>query len=284
VIHAALHALLVASALALPLDQPAQPRIIIGPGGKPEVAPTPAPMPPPKPAPLPTSVTIAGERFELLSLTGYEGQVTWDVSGPAAPVVVLFEKAAGSESTGWRVGATKPDRYPIGKLPTVEIWAIGIGEVTVSAWGVDKGSPVKLASFRVIVNTAPQPPPPEPKPPEPAPAKVTSFRVFLIYDPNATLTAEQYGVLYGVEVEKALQAACNIPSASAWRRLDKNTNPANISPTAAPGLKEAWTATKPAITTTPCIAFQVNEKITIEALPATPADAVALITKYREGK
>ena len=54
-------------------------------------------------------------------------------------------------------------------------------------------------------------------------------------------------------------------------------------PTAAPGLKEAWTATKPAITSVPCIAFQVNEKITIEPLPATTADATAMIAKYREG-
>ena len=192
-------------------------------------------IPPPKPAPLPvpTSVTITGERFELLTLTGYDGQVTWDVTAATVPPpVVLFEKVADTVTTGWRVGATKPDKYPIGKSPTVEVWAVGVGEATVSAWGVNAGNPVKLASFKVVANTAPQPPPtPEPKPPEPAPpVTVTSFRVFLVYEAGATLTAEQYGILYGADVEKALITACNIPNASGWRRLDKDANPASPRP------------------------------------------------------
>jgi hypothetical protein len=280
---AALLAVLMAIAGPLPASDapPPAPRIIIAPGGKVDPAPPPDPVPPPKPAPVPvpTSVTITGERFELLALTGYTGSVTWDVSTASAPVVVVFEKAAGSTSTGWRVGAAKPDRYPIGEVPTVEVYAVGIGEATVSAWGVAKGNPVKLASFRVVANTAPQPPPDvEPKPP--APVAVSSFRVFLVYEAGATLTAEQYGVLYGVDVEKALVAACNIPNASAWRRLDKDANPATLPA----GLKEAWTAAKPAITAVPCIAYQVNEKVTIEPLPPTSPDTTAQIAKYREGK
>lgn len=124
----------------------------------------------------------------------------------------------------------------------------------------------------------PTPTPPEPQPPQPVP--VTSFRVFIVYEAMQTLPASQYGVIYGAETEKALNAACNIPNASAWRRTDKDADPATMPA----GLKEVWAAAKPKITTTPCVVFQVNEKITIEALQATNAEQVAMIQKYREGK
>lgn len=121
-------------------------------------------------------------------------------------------------------------------------------------------------------------PPPKPKPPEPKPEAVTSFRVLLIYESGATLAAEQKAVVYGVEVENAIRAATAGDAAKfAWRRLDKDADPATLPA----GLREVWAKAKPALTEVPCVVLQANDKITIESLPATPTAGAELVAKHR---
>jgi hypothetical protein len=45
-----------------------------------------------------------------------------------------------------------------------------------------------------------------------------------------------------------------------------------------------WAAVKPKVTSTPCLAVEVNGKVEIVPLPATPAEAVAALKKYAGDK
>lgn len=138
------------------------------------------------------------------------------------------------------------------------------------------------ATCTITVSGVTPPTPPDPKPPMPPdpkpPGPVTSFRVILVYESGATLTATQTGVLYGLPFENAIKSATTGDATKfGWRRLDKDADPSTL-PT---GLREVWAAAKPQLTGVPCVVFQVNDKITIESLPATNAAGVELVTKYR---
>jgi hypothetical protein len=134
---------------------------------------------------------------------------------------------------------------------------------------------------RLIADSDPIPPPkpkpPGPNPPDP-PAPVTSFRVFLIFESGNTLTAAQNSVLYGKTVEDYLNSKCTGGKAG-WRRRDKDLGGEND-----PTMTALWTAIKPNITVTPCIAVEVNGKVDIIKLGATQAEMVATLNKYFGGK
>lgn len=144
------------------------------------------------------------------------------------------------------------------------------------------GEQVRRETVLVVGDAPPVPPgptPPGPTPPDPTPPQpVASFRVIVVYESADTLTAEQRGVVYGAAVEKFLTENCT-GGAGGWRRRDKD----------APGdqdkaMAALWDAVKPKVTATPCLAIAVNDKVTLEPLPATPAAAVELLKKYREGR
>ena len=226
------------------------------------------------------SVKLTGSEFELLTIQGAGGSpVTWDCSSPNSfgSPIKLIELKPKESVVGLRVGTTEPDRYESPDTPSVAVFAINTGNVTLSCWGVDKsGRPVKLATFQIAANLGPQPPPVDPnkpKPPEPKPpVVVTSFRVILVYESADTLTAAQNSVLYGKEVENWLNANCTGGKAG-WRRRDKDLSGEND-----PAIVAVWDAVKaefapPKNTKTPAVAIQVNDKIDIIPLAATPSDA-----------
>lgn len=146
------------------------------------------------------------------------------------------------------------------------------GKVYVSVIPVGFSDASQIKSFVLDVNPGPAPPvpPPDPKPPTP-PQPVTSFHVLFIYESKDTLTPQQLGVMYGIKVEDWL----SVNARGNWRRRDKD----------APGEKDAtmaalWDAVKPKVTTTPCVAVEVNGKVDIIALDATPDAMIATLNKY----
>ncbi len=126
----------------------------------------------------------------------------------------------------------------------------------------------RLASTVVSVTGTPIPPPPP---------VVNSFRVIYVTESATALTKTQNAVI---------NAAANVAYRNSkvtktnnwpdWRSYDPQTPPEKDYP----GLAAMWAAAKPAITTVPCVIFQVNDKITIESFPATAADDLALSKKY----
>lgn len=115
------------------------------------------------------------------------------------------------------------------------------------------------------------------KPVDPPPGPVTSFRVILVSESGDPLTAAQRAVLYGADVEAWLTANCTGGKAG-WRRRDKDS-PGDADPTVA----ALWTAVQGSLKPTdpPCVAVEVNGKVTILPLDTTPAQMIATLTKYR---
>lgn len=259
---------LIAAAPALP---PASPTITVAPGGK-------------VPVVVPTSVKLVGSEFEILTLQGYAGGVTWDVTSPDATVPVkLIELAPKEKVIGTRVGGLEPDRHDAPDAPSVAVFATGKGYATLAAWGIKDAKPVKLATFQIDVNVGPRPPPgPEPKPPDPPtpdpkPVPVTSFRVIFAVESGDTLTADQRGVIYGVAVETWLTKNCT-GGKEGWRRRDKDT--VNLTG----DIGAVWEAARNKITTTPCVLVERNRHIEIIPVETTPAKMIAVLNKYLEGK
>lgn len=129
-----------------------------------------------------------------------------------------------------------------------------------------------------VVSPNPVDPPKPIDPPKPQP--VTSFRVILVTESAKTLTAAQNSVLHGKVVRDYLTANTT-PEAgwAGWREFDKDANADKDSPT----IKALWNAIKPKLTTTPCVAVEVNGNVEIIPLASTPAEMVATFDTYRKG-
>lgn len=147
----------------------------------------------------------------------------------------------------------------------------GRDELIILPAGSTDESLAKRVTFQV--GQMPQPPPgPDPQPP---PGPVVSFRVILGYESGQTMTAAQNSVLYGKVVEDYLTANCTGGKAG-WRRRDKDSVG-----DADPTMAAMWNAVKPAITTVPFAAVEVNGKIEIIPIEPTPAAMVAKLKTYR---
>lgn len=154
----------------------------------------------------------------------------------------------------------------------------GTVEVDVIPVGAKDESEIKTATIQVDSGQGPQPPPKPPTPPDPTPVVVKSFRVILVNETGNTLTPAEDAVFNGVTVENFLNATCT-DGKKGWRRRDKDQAGDND-----PTMAAMWNATKPKITTVPCVAVAVNEKVEIIPLEATPAAMIAVLKKYAEGK
>lgn len=264
------------SSAADPAPVPELPRIVIAPGGKEQ----------PSPAPVAASVKLAGAEFELLTLQGAAGPITWDISSPDSfgVPVKLFELKPKESVVGVRVGSAVPDRHEAPDGPSVAVFAVNTGRAVLSAWGIAAGKPVKLATFAIDANVGPRPPPkppepdpPEPKPPDPKPPVVTSFRVIWVYESGDTIPANQTAVMDAKAVRDYLNAKTTPAGGWAgWRQFDPQHEAANDTPI----MKALWQSVKPHITTIPCMVVEVNGKAEIVPFPKTPAEAIATLRSY----
>lgn len=126
-----------------------------------------------------------------------------------------------------------------------------------------------------------------PKPkvdPKPKVEPVTSFKVLFVYESGATHTAAEKAVMEGRAVEEWLTANCT-GGKGGWLRRDKDTDPAADTTE----FRGVWAAVKADLDARPaqkypCVAVVVNNKATIDAVAATPAEMVKVLAKYREGK
>lgn len=131
--------------------------------------------------PVAASVRLAGAEFEILTVSGWKGEVVWDVGSfeGSNPPVKLFELKAKESVVGVRSGTLIPDRHESPETPSVAVFAVGTGRASVVAWGVRDNRPVKLGTFPVEAGLGPRPPPvpPDPKPPDPKPPEPDSLLV-----------------------------------------------------------------------------------------------------------
>lgn len=229
-----------------------------------------------QPKPVQLDPWVTSQRFVALVPTTDE-PLTYDYSDPEVVTVVTrkpgepffgvpFDAVAGAKSTD--------HAYTQAKGPVGIVVGEREGTCTVTVWGVKDGKAVKIDTVQIVVG--PRPPPPIPPGPTP-PGPVTSFRVIYVTESATNLTVKQNAVVNAAEVVKYLNSHCtktnNWPD---WRSYDPQT----VAEKDYAGLAAMWTATKPALTTIPCVAIQVNEKITIEPFPADATAALTLFRKY----
>ncbi len=175
------------------------------------------------------------------------------------PGLRVFPSDLLSDKKATVVTASKPGRYRL------------------LAYSSVKDDPTEPAVVTVVIGGA-APVPPTPVDPDPPAPKVETFRVLLVYESAAVLPAAQFGVLYGKEVEQYLTANCTKDGdKNGWRRLDKDATTDNDTET----FSALWGAVKPKVTRVPCVAIEVNGTVTIEPLPASVPDMLALLKKYR---
>lgn len=244
----------------------------------PEPAAVPQPMPP-APAPGgsvrlgPDMLYVVDSDDPVLVFAGPKGLVR--VTRETGPLKIRGRFAGGS-------GFTETKTFKGPHLAILEPVASGTVELLVVPAGAKSEADAIVRTVEVEAGDGPRPPPkppepgPTPKPPEPKPAAV--FKVVLVYESGDTLTAAQNAVLYGKVVEEYLTNRCT-GGKLGWGRRDKDADPAADTT----GLKDLWAAVKPKVTSTPCLAVAVDNAVTLEPLPATPAEAVALLEKYRTG-
>lgn len=228
-------------------------------------------------------VRLGAGEFELLTLTGFTGPTTWDVTTTEGVNPVKWFELKPEESViGVRVGSNVPDRHASPKEPTIAVYRLADGKASVAAWGVKDGKPMKLATFAVDANVGPRPPPPKPVDPvipDPViPVPAASFRVIFAVESGDTLTPAQNSIIYGVAVENWLLKNCT-GGKDGFRRRDKD-NP-NVT---GKELSEIWAAARQSITRTPCAIVEKNNHIEIIALEETPQKMIDVFNEYLTGK
>jgi hypothetical protein len=260
-------------------------------GSVPAADPSPFPLPPPSPVPMPAPapagsvINLTPDLFYVFSAADADlvalpaGLVT--VSKVAGPVTYKGRFANGTGAVETRT-FPGPFVYSVDALPEAK------GRVHLTlVLGVRKvGDPIATTCVDVNGGQAPQPPPVPPKPVDPVvpdpvvpkPVPVTSFRVIFIVETADTLTAAQRAVVYGKAVEEWTTANCT-GGKNGWRRRDKSV-PGDADPTMA----ALWAAIQPNVTTTPAVAVEVNGKVEIIPVEATPAKMIDVLKTYRGGK
>lgn len=206
---------------------------------------------------------VAGEVSDFITVRAKtDGKVVKFVA--LDPGLRVFPSDLLSDKKATVVTASKPGRYKL------------------LAYSSVKDDPTEPAVVTVVIGGAAPVPDPKPVDPVDPPApKVETFRVLLVYESAAVLPAAQFGVLYGREVEELLTKTCTKDGTrNGWRRLDKDATTDNDSET----FNALWAAVKPKVTRVPCVAIEVNGTVTIEPLPASVPDALALLKKYAGGK
>lgn len=250
-------------------DRPAQPKIVASP-----TTAQPAPV-----LPVGATVPLDAGKFVFLDVQGHTGPITWEFSKTGI-VALLPDAPAGAVVSdhfpGIKQGESAPAWHKAPTKNSVPCLGVSTGSTIISAWGVLDGRAKKIAELTMQVGPAP-PKPDEPKPVEPKPV-VTSFRVFLIYESGATYSSAVNSVLYGSVVEEWLNANCTGGKAG-WRRRDKD-----LSGDADPTMAAMWNAIKPNVTTIPCVGVEVNGKVELIPLEATPAAMVEKLKSYRGAK
>ena len=268
--------------------------VVAAPGFSQTVPPPSAPTPPSVPSIAVTpyagqqpkagqAIPISGSEFEMFQLNGYTGKVRWDVDVPtgSAVPIKLFLPKPNSSVIGIRVGQTEPASYDVPAGSAVVVYAVGQGQASLTAWGVDgEGFPQKLSKLLIDANKAPQPPPtPTPKPPTPAPTPAPDanpvpsdkLRVLILYDDNKKLTPIQTGVLNASTVLSSITAA-----GGTWYRWDKTVDPTNA--TLDQWWKDAWKRPHPEL---PWYVISSPKGFSEGKLPATVEEWQATVDKYK---
>lgn len=214
-------------------------------------------------------------------------EVPLQVSAPAGKVKEIVVKAAPGKDFGYRfVGGVAAFREMKGDDPKERIFWL-IPETNAPSfivwWTV--GEKVSVVT-EVNKGASPVDPPVDPVDP-PDPEKVKTVKAFVVYEsgPTSRVTEAQFGVVFGLKLEKYLDEVCaKEPNGDrGWKRRDKDTElGADTEP-----LSKFWNKAKGTFPSIPCVVIEVNggkpKYVPIQA-DATSEGTVAAIKKLLGGR
>lgn len=155
----------------------------------------------------------------------------------------------------------------------------GTCELLLIPQGVESAEQIVRQKLTVS-GLGPQPPPdPDPDPgPDPGPnPKPESFRVIWIRESGATLPAAQTAIPSAKVIRDYLNAkATKDDGQPGWREYDPDQTTVN-EPVV---FQELWKAIKAKQWNVPCVAIEVNGKVTVLPFPSDTADALATLKRY----
>jgi hypothetical protein len=268
--HVCIHALFLAGAVAL--STPAEPPPPI----KLPVAPAVPAIMPPAPAPVtalsPDTLYVIECQTDCILRAHPAGLVrVVKESGPLR-VRAKFADGAGKVET----------RSFIGKSIFL-VEAVGTGRVEIDVIPLGLKSETEIVTATVDVDSGHGPiPPPTPKVDpkvDPAPAPATGLRVLFIRETGKALTPAQHDVVFSPKIEEYLDRKCakDTKGRPEWRRWDPDMAFADST---SPTMKQLFADTKPKLGALPQLLI-VNDKAgQLYSLPATEAEALALLKQY----
>ena len=200
---------------------------------------------------LPAEVAGQPGEFVMVPAKTTGKAVSWKAIDPGLnlfPVILLKDSKTAV------VTASRPGRYRL---------------LAVTAAG-DEVSPI--VETTIVIGDAP-PAPPGPNPPAPTPTG--PFRVIWVYESMDSMTPEVQRVMFSMKVGTYLDAKCEKgrDGVAGWRRWDKDVMPDGE-------WKPIWDATKPKLTTTPCLVVVKGTTVEILPMPKTEDEALATLKKY----
>lgn len=122
--------------------------------------------------------------------------------------------------------------------------------------------------------------PPVPTPvPVPVPVPAAGFRVLIVFDAAAEMTAEQLGTLNSNKIidllnEKCAKGADGRPD---WRKWDKPAIDESGLTTESPLWKDIWAKASPQLTKLPAFVIVTNQTLRVVPMPSNEADAIKLL-------
>lgn len=125
------------------------------------------------------------------------------------------------------------------------------------------------------------PPGPEPKP-DPVivvPVPTDGFRVLIVYDSTADMSAEQVGTIHGTKLAALLNAKCvkTASGLSEWRAWDKGSIDEAGLAAESEVWRTIWKGASSQLGTLPAIVMVSGNKSRVIAMPATEAETLKLI-------
>ncbi len=145
------------------------------------------------------------------------------------------------------------------------------------------------ATTTITIGTPPVPPdpkPPDPKPPDPKPKPPTPIgplKVLMLYESGVALKPGQHSVLYGKSVRDYLKAKCatdkQAGDGKAYRIWDKDVDVGAADPFWQAAVSRFRSSKAPFVPWW-SIYREGLEPVEEGLLPATPADAIATLSKY----
>lgn len=217
-----------------------------------------------------------GERYV------FQAKVPCDIQTVPNGVVSWVEKAGPREWTAVFAGGkgVEEDRSFDGPL----IYALAplkSGSVEVFVLPKKGEGGWKRFTLDVDAGEGPIPPPKPPTPPDPpvppVPVPVSSFRVIWVVESASTPPPGQNSVVNAKAVRDYLTRNTTPEDGWAgWRSCDPNSDLSKDQK----AMAAMWAAVLPKVTVVPSVAIEINGKVDILNLPATPEAALALFTKY----